>query len=210
VAGGHHAKPLEGVGFIARAKFVEPFGSIRKLGKEGRRDFGANFVATAADRRAKRGEQIGRLGGEYHLHLSDGLQDDALQSAAPAGVNNGYNSFSGINKKDGNTIGGLDAKQEARPSGDGSITAAGISRSGIEHVHDVGVKLSQCDESKIRCAESGEETAAIFQNIFAGVTFSETEIEDLFCNFLGDRRAADQSADAAEPRAETVDQPGEF
>jgi hypothetical protein len=210
VAGGHHAKPLERVGLIAGAEFVEPFGSIRKLGQIGGGDFGANFVATAADGRAERGEQIGRLGGEFHLHFSDGFCDDALQSAAPARVDGGYSSFSGIDEKNRDTVGGLDAKKKSGLACDGCVTTAGISRRGFEHVDDVGVKLFQGDESKIRCAESREETAAIFQDIFAVVTFSETEIEGLFCIFVGDRRAADQSTDAAEPRAETVDQPGEF
>jgi len=210
VAGGHHAKPLEGVGLIAGSEFVEPFGGVRKLGQIGGRDFGANFVATAADRRAERGEQISRLGGEFHLHFTYGFCDDALQSAAPARVDGGDGSFSGIDEKNRNTVGGLDAEEKSRLVCDRCVTAAGVSRSGIEHVHDVGVKLFQGDERKMRCAESREETAAIFQNIFAGVTFGETEIEDSLCFFLGDRRAVDQSADAAEPRAETVEQPGEF
>jgi hypothetical protein len=210
VAGGHHAKPLEGVGLIAGAEFVEPFGGIRKLGQIGGRDFGANFVATAADRRAERGEQIGGLGGEFHLHFSDGFCDDALQSASPARVDGGYSSFSGIDEENRNTVGGLDAEKKSRLVCDRCVTTAGVSRSGIEHVDEVGVKLFQGDERKIRCAENREETAAIFQNIFAGVTFGETEIEDLFYFFLGARGAADQSADAAGPRAETVEQPGEF
>ncbi len=31
VAGGHHVKPLDGIGLIARAKFVEVFGRVGKL-----------------------------------------------------------------------------------------------------------------------------------------------------------------------------------
>jgi hypothetical protein len=186
VAGGHHAKPLKRVGLIAGAEFVEPFGGIRKLGKIGGRNFGANFVATAADRRAKRGEQIGGLGGEFHLQFSNGFCDDALQSAAPARVDGGYSSFSGIDEKNRNTVGGLDAEKKSGSVCDRGVTTARVSWSCIEHVDDVGVKLFQGDESKIRCAERREETTAIFQNIFAGVTFGETEIEDLFCFFLGD------------------------
>ena len=35
VAGGHHAEPLERVGLIAGAEFVEPFGGVWKLGEVG-------------------------------------------------------------------------------------------------------------------------------------------------------------------------------
>lgn len=180
MAGGHHAKPLEGVGLIAGAKLVEPFGSIRKLSQIGGRDFGANFVATAADRRAERGEQIDRFGGEFHLHHSDGFCDDALQGASPTRVDGGDGSLLGIDEKNRDTVGGLDAEKKSRLVCDRCVTTAGVSRRGFEHVDDVGVKLFQGDERKIRCAESREETAAIFQNIFAGVTFGEPEIEDLF------------------------------
>jgi hypothetical protein len=125
-------------------------------------------------------------------------------------VDGGDGSLLGIDEKNRDTVGGLDAKKKSGLVCDRCVTTAGVSRSCIEYVDDVGVELFQGDESKIRCAESGEETAAIFQDIFAGVPFGETEIEDLFYFFVGDRRAADQSADAAEPSTETVDQPGEF
>lgn len=210
VAGRHHAEPLERVGFVAGAKLLEPFRGVGEPGKESGGDLGANFVATAADRGAKRGEQIGRLSGEFHVHFSDGFHDDALQSAAPTRVDGGDSSLSGIDEKNRNTVGGLGAKKKSGSVCDRGVTAAGVSWSCIEHVHDVGVKLFQGDERKIRCAESKLKTAAIFQDVFAGVTFGETEIEDLFYFFLGDRRAADKGADAAGPRAEAVEQPGQF
>jgi hypothetical protein len=45
-------------------------------------------------------------------------------------------------------------------------------------MHDVGVKLFQGDESMICCAEGELETAAIFQNVFAGVPIGKAEIEN--------------------------------
>lgn len=54
------------------------------------------------------------------------------------------------------------------------------------------------------------EAPAVFEDIFAGVPFREAEVEDLLYFFLRDRRAVDQRADAAGPRAEAVDQPGEL
>jgi len=147
VAGGHHGEPLERVGFVAGAKLIEPFRGVGELGKEGGGDLGANLVATAADRRAKRGEQIGRLGGEFHLHFSDGLYDDALQSASPARVDGGDSTFSGIDEKNGNTVGGLDAEKKTRLVGDGSVAclrrqaSTGFGGSGFENAHYIGVKL---------------------------------------------------------------------
>jgi len=49
VAGGHHVEPLDGVGFVAGAEFIEPFRRIDKLRLKLDGDFGANFVAAAAD-----------------------------------------------------------------------------------------------------------------------------------------------------------------
>ena len=141
VAGGHHAEPLERVGLVAGAKLVEPFRCVGEPGKESGGDFGANFVATAADRGAKRSEQIDRLGGEFHLHFSDGFYDDALQSASPARVDGGDSTSSGINEKNGNTIGSLDAQKKTRLICDGGVTATGVSGSGFENVYDIGVKL---------------------------------------------------------------------
>lgn len=205
VAGGHHGEPLERVGFVAGAKFVEPFRGVGELGKEGGGDLGANFVATAADRRAKRGEQIGRIGSEFHLHFSDGLADNALERATPARMDGGDSTFSGIDEKNGNAIGGLDAQEETRLVRHRSVAAAGIGGNGFENVHDMGVKLFERDESELRCTESRLQTAAIFQYVFAGVPFREAEIEDLLDSSMRDRRAVDQRADTAGARAETVD-----
>jgi hypothetical protein len=125
-------------------------------------------------------------------------------------MDGGDSSLSGIDEKNGNTVGGLDAEEKAGLVCDTGVSAAGVSRSSFEHVHDVGVKLFQGDKGKMGSAESRLEAAAIFQDVFARVTFGETEIEDLFDFSQRDRGAADQSADAAGPRAEAVDQPGQF
>jgi hypothetical protein len=141
VAGGHHGEPLERVGLVAGARFVEAFRGVGEPGKESGGDLGAHFVATTADRGAKRGEQIGRLGGEFHLHFSDGFHDDALQSASPARVDGGDSTSSGINEKNGNTIGGLDAEKKTRLICSGSVASTEFGGSGFENVHDIGVKL---------------------------------------------------------------------
>ena len=80
VAGGHHVEPLDGIGFVAGAKFVEVGGRVGELGEELGGDFGADFVAARADAGADGGEEIARVGGEVHLHLADGFGGDAGQA----------------------------------------------------------------------------------------------------------------------------------
>ena len=93
VARRHHVQPLDWVGLIAGAEFVEPFGRIGKLRMKLDGDFRADFVAAAANRGADRGEQVGGLGAELHLHLADGFDGDAGESAAPSRMNGGYGAF---------------------------------------------------------------------------------------------------------------------
>jgi len=77
VAGGHHVEPLDGVGLVAGAEFVEVGGGIWELGEELGRDFGADFVAAGADAGADGGEEIAGVGAEVHLHFADGFGGDA-------------------------------------------------------------------------------------------------------------------------------------
>jgi hypothetical protein len=112
VAGGHHVEPLERVGFVAGAEFVEEFGGVGEFCGEVCGDFGADFVAASADGGADGGEHVFRVGFEFHLHLADGFDDDAGECAAPSGVNGGDDAFFGIDNKDGGAVGGADAEEE--------------------------------------------------------------------------------------------------
>lgn len=76
VAWGHHVEPLDGIGFVAGAEFIEPFGGVGELGVELDGDFGADFVTAAADGRADGGEEAGGFGFEVHLHLADGFDGE--------------------------------------------------------------------------------------------------------------------------------------
>jgi len=111
VAGGHHVEPLDGIGLVTSAELVEPLGGIGELGEELGGDFGADFVAAASDGRADGGEDVGRVGFELHLHLADGFDDDAGQSASPASVNGGDGVLFRVDEQNGDAIGGLDAKE---------------------------------------------------------------------------------------------------
>ena len=98
VARGHHVEPLDGIGFVSGAEFVEPVGSFRELGEELGGDFGADFVAATADGWADGGEEVGGVGFELHLHLADSFGDDAGEGTAPAGVNGGYGALFRVDK----------------------------------------------------------------------------------------------------------------
>lgn len=141
VAWGHHVEPLDGIGFVAGAKFVEVGGRVGELGEELGGDFGADFVAARADAGADGGEEIARVGGEVHLHLADGFGGDTGQRAAPAGVDSGDGTFFGVDQEDGDAVGGLDGEEEAGAVGDRGVATAGVGWGVVEDVDYVGVKL---------------------------------------------------------------------
>ena len=132
MAGRHHVEPLDGIGLVAGAEFVEPFGGFGKLGEELGGDFRADFVTATANGRADGGEEVGGLGLEVHLHLADGLDDDAGQSAAPTGVNGSDGALFGVNEEDGDAVGGLDGQEEAGAVGGGGVSLADGGRGGVE------------------------------------------------------------------------------
>jgi hypothetical protein len=198
VAGGHHVEPLDGIGFVAGTEFVEPSGGIGKLREELGGDFGADFVAAAADGRTDGGEEVGGFGFELHLHLADGFDDDALERAAPASMNGGDGTPFEVDQEKGDAVGGLDGQEEAGAVGGGGVALAGFCRCGVEKVDDIGMDLFQRDEFEVGCAEGKLEAATVFEDVFLGVPFGEAEIE----NFFGVQRA-----DAAGAGAEAVDEP---
>jgi len=108
VARGHHVQPLDGIGFVTGAEFVEPLGGFGELGEELGGNFGADFVAAAADGWADGGEKIGGFGFVLHLHFADGFYDYARESAAPAGVNDRDGALFRVDEEDGDAVGGLD------------------------------------------------------------------------------------------------------
>ncbi len=207
MAGGHHVEPLDGIGLVAGAELVEPFRSFGKLRLKLGSDFGADFVAAAADGWADGGEKVGGPGLEVHLHLADGFDDDALERAAPAGVNGGDGALFRVDEENGYAVGGLDAEEETGAVGDrgvsrhGGQALAGLGWWSVEKMDDVGMDLLQGDEFHVGGTECGLKATAVFKNVFLGVPFGEAEIED----FLGIL-----SGDVAGLGAETMDEPWEF
>ena len=176
VTWGHHVEPLDGIGFVAGAEFVEPIGGIGELGLELDGDFGADFVTAASDGRADGGEEVCGPGFEVHLHLANGFDGDAGEGAAPSGVDGGYGAVFGIDEKDGDAVGGLDAEEKAGAVGGGGVSRTGLGWDAFEKMDDVGMDLFEGDELEIGGAESGLEAAAIFEDVFAGVPIGEAKI----------------------------------
>ena len=197
----HHIQPLNGIGLVTSAEFIEPFRSLGELGKKLSGDFGTDFIAAAADGGADGGEEIGRLGFEVHLQLADGFDDDALESAAPASMNGGDGALFGIDEEYGNAVSGLDTKEEARAVRDGGIALAGLGGCGVEKMDDVGMDLFKRNELQVGRAEGGLEAAAVFEDVVLGVPFGEAETENSFAVLI---------THAAGLGAEAVDEPGEF
>jgi len=201
VARRHPVEPLERIGLVAGAEFIEPVRSIRKLRFEFDGNFRADFVAAAPDRRADGSEQAIWPRAELHLHFPNGFCDDALQCAAPAGMNGGDGSLLGIDEKNGDAIGSLNAEKQAGANGRGSVTATGLGGHGIEDLYNIRMELPEGNERENVCIERRLKEVTIFENKFPRVPCRETEIQDPF---------AFESADAARPRAEAVDEPGNF
>ena len=141
MAWGHHVEPLDGVGLVAGAEFVEVGGGVGELGEELGGDFGTDFVAARADAGADGSEEIAGVGAEVHLHFADGFGSDAGKGAAPASVNGGDGAFFGVDEEDGDAVGGLDGEEEAGAVGDAGVAATRIRWGGVEEVDYIRMEL---------------------------------------------------------------------
>lgn len=126
VAGRFHVEPLERVGLVACAGFVEVVVGIGELGHEFGDEIGGDFVATRANGGADGSEEMRRLAAKFKLHAADCFFGNAGEGAAPTRVNSGDGVFLRIDEKDGEAIGGLDGKEDARAVGGGGITFARV------------------------------------------------------------------------------------
>ena len=114
----HHRQPGQPERLLAVRQLLErpvkPIRGGRKLRRERLRDFGADFVAAAADRRSERGDHIARARPEFHAHPPKSFHGDARERAAPARVNRGHHAPPRVRKKDRHAVGGLHAQQQTR------------------------------------------------------------------------------------------------
>jgi len=141
VARRRHVEPLQRIGFVAGARFIEIFGGIGELRGELGDEFGADFVAAGADGRAESGEEIGRLAAKFEAHSAHGLFGYTGECALPTRMNGGDGAFPRINQKDWNAICGLHAKEQAGVICGGGITLACVGGRGGEKVNRVGMDL---------------------------------------------------------------------
>jgi len=126
MAGRLHVEPLEWVGLIARAGFIEVVGGIGELGGEFGDEVGGDFVAAGADGRADGGEEIGGFAAEFELHPTDGFLGDTRERASPTGMNGGNRAFFRIDEEDWYAIGGLDGEEKPGLSCRGGVAFANI------------------------------------------------------------------------------------
>ena len=143
VARWRHVEPLNGIGFVSGARFVEIIVRVGELRSEFADKLDANFIAARADGGAERGKNVDRSTAEFELHAANGFLSDARERAAPTSVNGGDDAFLWINEKNGHAIGSLHAEQQA-----GGVCERGVAfrrRGGglREELNDVGVNLLQ-------------------------------------------------------------------
>ena len=148
MAGRGHIEPLNGVGFVAGARLIEIIVGVGELRGEFGDKFDANLIATRTDGRTERGEKIGGFTAEFKLHTANGLLGDARESAAPTGMNRGDYTPLGIDDENGDTIGSLNAEQQARGVCEGRVTLAGLSGGLRKKMNDVGVDLFQREQGE--------------------------------------------------------------
>ena len=112
------------------------------------------------------------------MKFADGFFKDAGERAAPAGVNGGNNTFLGIDEKNRNAVGGLDAKEKAGSFSEGCVAFAGFFRVGGERPDDGGMDLFESDELEFLCAERRLKFCPVGKDVFALVPFGKAEIKD--------------------------------
>ena len=133
--------------------------------------------------------------------FADGFFKDAGECAAPAGMNGGDNALFGIDEKNRDAVGGLDAQEKPGSFGERGIAFAGFFRVRGEWPNDGGMDLLENNEREFLGAERGLEFFAVGKDVFARIPFREAEIKDLATTEIGD---------AARGRAEAVDEPGKL
>ena len=153
MAGGHHVEPLDGVGLVAGAEFVEVVGGVGELGEELGGDFGADFVAAAADAGADGGEEVGGLVLKciciWPMVLAAMRARVPRQPAWMAATAR----FLGSTRRMGTQSAVWMARRRLGGLVMRGVALADFGRGGVEKMDDIGVELFQGDEVEICGAE---------------------------------------------------------
>ena len=126
VAGGALGEEEERIFFADGVRVVDLAEEFRRVGELGG-EFGADFfsdgVAALRDAGADGGDEIFRLAAEFEAHATDAALYDALEGAAPAGVEDGNGFAAGVGNHDGDAVGGLDAEENGGAVGHEAVGA---------------------------------------------------------------------------------------
>ncbi len=80
------------------------------------------------------------------MHLANAFFNDALDSSAPAGVENSNGAVLGIDQNHGQAVGGENSQQNSGGIGDQAVAGEWFAGDLRNTVDDVGVDLAKGDE----------------------------------------------------------------
>jgi len=189
VAGGPHGEPREPIRIVITAGegiegALKPFPRIRKFRLVLCRDFRSYLETALADSRPEYGDHVSRACPKFHLHASKRFFGDALERAAPAGMNGSDRMTLFVSEENRNAISYLHCQEKPGLVCNQSICFGGLRRrfgvGGIRDTNDVRMNLTQAYLAHSTRVQGREEIPAILQNVLAGVPFGETKIQNLF------------------------------
>jgi len=145
-AGGQEQERIFFADWIGIFYFAKEARPVDELGFELCANFLANLVATALNAWADGGFEVAGAGAEVAEHFSDAFFDDALEGAAPSGVEDADGAMFGVDQDHGEAVGGLNGEQEAGCGGEESVAGWMVGGGGVDAVDDVGVDLAEGDQ----------------------------------------------------------------
>ena len=101
---------------------MEQAGAVFELRFELDANFFSDFVAAAVNPGSNRGFQIAGARAEVAVHFAHTFFNDALDGAAPAGVEDANRVMFGVHQNHRKAIGGLDGEQQAGSGRDESVS----------------------------------------------------------------------------------------
>lgn len=116
---------LAGQGFVqVDGRLLVQVGAFGEPGLEACGDFRTDFEAAVRDGRSDGENRGGGVCGKICPHFVQGGGKNAVDGAAPAGVNDGYGVVVGVGEDKGDAIGGSDSDPSIRMGGVQGVTLA--------------------------------------------------------------------------------------
>ncbi len=142
-----------GVGGLPAAEL----GGVDELAGEFLEYFVSDLEAAGLNAGPDRGEEDGGVAAKAASHFADRLFHYAADETPPAGVDSGDDALAWIGHQDGQAVGGLDADQDTRVSGDQGVAAVTRVEMGPGDVDLGGMDLAQSDQAHTAGAERPQE-----------------------------------------------------